>query len=191
MKKVTIGPDAFVVPMPMTLVGAMVEGKPNFMAVAWLTRVNNTPPMVGAAIGKDHHTARGIEENESFSVNFPGVDLIERTDYCGLVSGRTRDKSTLFEVFHGELKTAPMVVECPLCLECRLERIVDLPSNNLYVGEIVGAYTETRYLSEGIPDIQKMNPFVLTMPDNSYWAIGRHAGNAWEAGKAYSRRGKR
>jgi hypothetical protein len=28
-----------------------------------------------------------------------------------------------------------------------------------------------------------MNPLVLTMPDNHYWAVGPLAGKAWNAGK--------
>ena len=47
--------------------------------------------------------------------------MMEKTDFCGLVSGRDIDKAALFDVFYGELKTAPMITECPLSLECRLE----------------------------------------------------------------------
>ena len=42
------------------------------------------------------------------------------TDYCGLYSGRKVDKSRLFEVFYGELKTAPLIMECPVNLEKRM-----------------------------------------------------------------------
>lgn len=31
---------AFLTPMPMVLVGSVVDGKANFMAVGWLARVN-------------------------------------------------------------------------------------------------------------------------------------------------------
>ena len=40
MSKIKIDNNAFTYPMPMTLVGAMVEGRPNFLAVAWVPRVN-------------------------------------------------------------------------------------------------------------------------------------------------------
>jgi len=183
MKKVNIGTNAFLYPMPVTLVGSLVEGRPNFMAVAWVSRVNSMPPILGAAINQRHHTPQGIQENQSFSVNIPSLELMEKTDYCGLVSGREQDKSDLFEIFYGELKTAPMIQECPLCLECKLLQVVPLPTNSLYLGEIVGAYSEERYLTDGKPDIRKMNPFVLTMPDNRYWKVGDPAGSAWTIGK--------
>ena len=42
---------------------------------------------------------------------------------------------------------------------------------------------EERYLTDGKPDIKKINPFTLTMPDNNYWQVGNHAGKAWSIGK--------
>ena len=40
MSKIKIDSNAFTYPMPMTLVGAMVNNRPNFLAVAWVTRGN-------------------------------------------------------------------------------------------------------------------------------------------------------
>lgn len=183
MSKVQLDPNAFIYPMPVTLVGATVAGRVNFLAVAWVTRVNLNPPLLAVAINRRHFTPPGIREHGNFSVNCPSADMLEQTDYCGLVSGRQADKSGLFEVFYGKLKTAPMIRECPLCLECSLNQVVELPSQYLFIGEIVAAYTEEHYLTDGKPDIHKMNPLVLTMPDNNYWTVGEHAGRAWSAGK--------
>ena len=183
-EKVNIGNNAFVYPMPVTLVGTQVEGKANFMAVGWITRVNANPPYIGVGINNNHYTAKGILENKSFSINFPSVDMLEKTDYCGLVSGRKEDKSKLFEVFYGGLEAAPMIKECPLNLECKLVDKIEFSTNTFFVGEILTAYSEERYLTEGKPDIKKMEPFLLTMPDNNYWTIGDYAGTAWGAGKS-------
>jgi flavin reductase (DIM6/NTAB) family NADH-FMN oxidoreductase RutF len=183
MAKITLGPNIFIYPMPVTLVGANVAGKANFLAVGWVTRANLNPPLLLVALNKAHYTPLGIRENQNFSVNFPGADLMAETDYCGLVSGRKTDKSGIFTVFYGELKTAPMIQECPLCLECRLYEIVSLPSNDLFIGEIVAGYSEARYLTDGKPDLKKMNPLVLSMPDNNYWTVGPAVGKAWSAGQ--------
>ncbi len=183
MPKVNIAPGLFIPPMPVSLVGAQVDGKANFMTVAWLSRVNFDPPMLAVAIGAGHHTPRGIQENRTFSVCLPGADLMEKTDYCGLVSGARVDKSNLFEVFYGDLETAPLIAECPLCVECALARVVDLPSNLLFVGDIVTVHAEESILTGGKPDPAKLAPLVLTMPDNRYWSLGATAGKAWQAGK--------
>jgi flavin reductase (DIM6/NTAB) family NADH-FMN oxidoreductase RutF len=182
MGKIKIDNNAFVYPMPMVLVGSVVKGKANFMAVGWVSRVNFKPPMIGVALGP-HYTNKGIEEQKAFSVNIPGIAMIEKTDYCGLVSGSNTDKSGIFEVFYGDLKAAPLIKECPVCIACKVYDEVKLPFNTLFIGEIVEVYSEERYLTDGKPDIKKINPFTLTMPDNNYWEVGNNVGKAWNIGK--------
>jgi flavin reductase (DIM6/NTAB) family NADH-FMN oxidoreductase RutF len=185
MSKVKIGKNNFVYPMPMVLVGTVVDGRANFMAVGWVSRVNFNPPMIAVALGKAHHTNTGIHKNKTFSVNIPGIDLMGKVDYCGLVSGVQNDKSKVFDIFYGDLPGTPMVQQCPLCMECKLVNSIDLPSNTLFIGEIVETYTEESYLTDGKPDIKKMKPFSLTMPDNNYWKVGANAGKAWNIGKNF------
>jgi flavin reductase (DIM6/NTAB) family NADH-FMN oxidoreductase RutF len=183
MKKLEIDNNAFLYPMPIVLVGTMIDGKANFMTVGWASRVNFKPPMIAICINRSHYTPKGIQENGSFSVNIPGRSMLEVTDYCGLVSGETVDKSEIFELFYRRIPTAPMITDCPLSMECKLVQAVELPTNYLFIGEIVGAYCEERFMTDNKPDIKKVDPFVLTMPDSRYWAIGEHVGNAWSIGK--------
>jgi len=185
MDKVKIGDNIFPYPMPVTIIGTMSDGKIDFSTVSWVNRVNSSPPIWSISISKSHRTYIGIRENRSFSINFPSVDMIEKTDYCGLVSGEITDKSNIFQVFFGELDTAPMIKECPLSLECKLMDIMELRTNILILGRVVAGYSEARYITDGKPDIKKINPIILTMPDNNYWSIGEHMGNAWEVGRKY------
>lgn len=182
-EKIEIGANVFVCPMAVTLVGTTVSGRPNFMAAGWITRANASPPMLAIGINKNHYTAEGIMENKAFSVNFPSADMVEKVDYCGLVSGRKEDKSGLFDIFYGRIRSAPMIAGCPLCLECNLKDTIELPTNDLFIGEIAGAYTEGRYLTDGKLDARKINPIMLTMPDNSYWSLGEKIGMAWSDGR--------
>ncbi|HSA37729.1 MAG TPA: flavin reductase family protein [Methanoregula sp.] len=183
MEKQQIG-NNFFIPMPVVLVGTQRNGKANFMAVGWCARANANPPMIACGIGNHHYTAKGIADMKTFSVNIPSSDLLEKTDYCGLVSGDTVDKSQIFDIFYGSLKTAPLIKECPVSLECRLVQIVPLPTNSLYIGEIVGVYADGVAIKEGKPDFPKIDPLFLTMPDNRYWTLGKYAGDAWSAGKS-------
>ncbi len=185
MAKIKLEDGAFGYPMPVTLVGATVAGKPNFMAVAWVSRVNYSPPYLAVAIGKKHHTTRGIDEHGTFSVNLPGRDLVVPTDYVGIRSGAEVDKAKVFDVFYGELGTAPMVEGCPLCAECRVVRKVEFPGNNLYVGEQVAAYADEGILVDGEPHITKLDPFLLVAPPGDYVALGEAFAKAWSVGEGY------
>jgi flavin reductase (DIM6/NTAB) family NADH-FMN oxidoreductase RutF len=139
--------------------------------------------MIACGIGNHHYTPKGIAETKTFSVNIPSADLMEKTDYCGIVSGEKTDKAKVFDVFYGATKTAPMIRECPVSLECRLVQVVPLPTNSMYIGEIVGAFADGRVIRDSRPDFPTIDPLFLTMPDNRYWTIGKHVGDAWSAGK--------
>ncbi len=171
--------------MPVSLVGAVIEGTVNFMTVAWLSRVNLQPPQLGIGINKTHRTAQGIKTNKVFSVCFPNRDLLVKTDYCGMTSGKAVDKSKLFKVFYGDSPFAPMIEECPLCLECELANTVEGESNYFFIGTIKGAYGEESCLQDCAIDPLKAGYLLLTMPDKYYWSLGERLGEAWSVGKKY------
>lgn len=183
MAKIEVSAERLYYPMPCSLVGANVTGKANFLTVAWFTMANPKPPCVLVTLNKAHYTNAGIVENGTFSINIPSADLVEKVDYCGIVSGRKVDKSECFETFYGKLKTAPMIKECPFNVECRLIQTVDLHQEQLFIGEIVAAYSEERYLTDGVPDMTKLNPFLLIQPRKMYAAVGPDVAPAWQVGK--------
>lgn len=183
MKKTETGIDAISYPMPCSLVGANIDGKPNYLTVAFFSMVNVKPPFIAVSLGKIHYTNPGIKENGTFSVNIPSKEMIEAIDYCGIVSGKKYDKSSLFGTFYGKLGTAPMIEECPYNLECKLVQTVELPVDEIFIGEIVAAYSDERYLVNGVPDLGKMDPVFLSMSDRTYWSFGNNFAKAWEVGK--------
>jgi flavin reductase (DIM6/NTAB) family NADH-FMN oxidoreductase RutF len=185
MAKIVIEKNLFCLPWTQTLLGTHVKGKANFMALDWLTRVNYQPAMLGICVNGSHASNAAIKQNGEFSVNIPTIDMVAVTDYCGLVSGKSVDKSKLFDVFYGELKAAPLITECPLNIECRVIQTVELPTNTFFVSEIVNIYSEEKYLENGKPDVKRVRPFLLTMPDNRFWSVGEQVGNAWKDGLKY------
>ena len=184
MAKVGFNLGTTAYPMPVVLVGATVNGRPNFMAVAWFSKVNYDPPMMMVALGKRQYTGEGIAESGWFSVNLPGGDLVAETDYCGIVSGRSEDKARLFEVFYGESGRAPMIAGCPVNFELRLEETVELPRTNLFIGEIVGAYVDEDRRSGEVPDLPLVEPLLLVeSPPSHYHGLGPQITRAYEVGK--------
>ncbi|MHA2207823.1 MAG: flavin reductase family protein [Candidatus Thorarchaeota archaeon] len=183
MSKIEINPGVAPFPKPIVLVGAMVNGRPNFITIAWFNRLNRRPNIWGVAMGKRQYTLEGIRKNGKFSINFPNVDIVARVDFCGIYSGREVDKSETFDVFYGELGDVPMVKECPVTAECSVYEIIELPSTSLLLGEVKHAYIEERFMTDGTPDLRKINPFVFIRPGDQYWALGDSIGDAWSIGK--------
>lgn len=189
MVKIKIEPDTYLYPMPVVLIGANVKGKPNFMPLAWINIVENNPPTICISSHQNHYTNIGINENKTYSVNFPSVDMVEITDYCGMSSGKNIDKSELFEVFYGDLKTAPMINECQLNLECNVVQKIDTKKgHDLFIGEIVNVYVEDKILKEDIPDITKLQPLIYATKDRTYWKLGELVGKAWNIGKNFKKK---
>ncbi len=112
------------------------------------------------------------------------------TDYCGIVSGKKTDKSEIFDLFYGELKTAPLIKNCPLSMECKLVEVVESGLNEIFIGEIMGTYTEERFLTDGKLDLRKMKPLILSQPDTSYWSLWEPIAKAWSIGKRYKAKRK-
>jgi flavin reductase (DIM6/NTAB) family NADH-FMN oxidoreductase RutF len=109
--------------------------------------------------------------------------MMEETDLVGILTGDKWDKSEMFTVFNG-VTGAPMIEQCPLCLECEVHKAVDMDTNTLFIGEIKDAFAEESALTEGgNPDLAAMDPLLLTMPDNRYWSVGQDVGKAWKVGR--------
>ncbi len=104
MNHVRMGTRVTPCPMSVTLVGTKVEGRVNFMAVAWIARVNNKPPIWAASIAKRHFTMNGIHENREFSINFPTAEMITKTDYCVWARGvrSTNQTSSMSSMAHSK-----------------------------------------------------------------------------------------
>ncbi|MBI5459713.1 flavin reductase family protein [Methanobacterium sp.] len=183
MEKTNIGKNIFVYPMPVTLLGTKHGETANFMALGWLSRVNGNPPLLVASVNKAHLTNQLLKENKTFSINYPTEDMIGKVDYCGLVSGRKEDKSQLFTIEYGEMEDVPLIKECPLSLECKLVDVYEMPTHNLFIGEIIASYADEKILTRGKPDMSKLKPLLLTMPDNNYWTVKEKVGKAWDIGR--------
>jgi len=122
----------------------------------------------------------------TLSINLPSTDMVKVVDCIGCVSGKKTDKSGIFKVFYGKLETAPMVEECPLCLECKVLKILDFGGfDNIVIGEIIESYCDEKRLTDNLPDIEKLKPYLLSMYENRYFAVGEYPGKAWNIGLNY------
>jgi flavin reductase (DIM6/NTAB) family NADH-FMN oxidoreductase RutF len=186
MKKTAIGPTTLLYPKPALLIGANVNGTPNFMTVAWAGIANYKPPMLSVAIRRERYTYKGIEENQTFSINIPSEDQVTEVDYCGMVSGRKEDKVAAcgFTVFYGKLKTAPLIEQCPVNLECRLVQEMELRTHVLCIGQIEEVHINENCLTNGKPDVEKVRPLTFASGvEYAYFGLGKKLAPGFKVGK--------
>ncbi len=181
-----MGPQTLVYPKPVLLIGANVNDKPNFMAVAHGGIANSQPPMISVAIQHHRYTLTGIRQNLTFSVNVTSSDLVKEVDYCGIASGSEVNKVEVcqFKVFYGKLNNAPLIEQCPVNLECSVVHILDLGSHSLVIGRIEETYVSESCLTDGNPDVDKIQPLIYNAaPARHYHIFGEVVAKAYSIGQ--------
>lgn len=183
MDKVKLGAQPLLFPLPVVLVGVNVDDKANFMTASWCGIASYKPPAITVGIMKGRYTLEGIRENGTFSVSIPSTNLVEKVDYCGIYSGKKRDKSQIFETSYGDLKTAPLINECPVNLECKVLHSLDVGSHFLIVGEIKETHVNENCLTDEKPDAEKIDPVIFSIDSQKYRRLGEVFADAFQVGK--------
>ncbi len=159
-------------PLPIILVGAKVKDRPNYLVIGYSSPFD-FGRYIFFSLYKKRHTRIGIHENRTFSVNIPSENLLRETKICGSRSGRDFDKGSLFDTFYGELKTAPMIHQCPINMECEVADILNYDPNEGIIGKVVKSYADPQCLTEGKLDWRKIHPIIWTTGgDFNYYRLG-------------------
>ena len=160
MEKRRMGPQHFLNPKPVALVGTIVDEKPNFLTVSWIASASADPPAIAVAIRSVRYSLKGIRQHLTFSVNLPSVDLAGVANYCGSVSGAEIDKvkACNLSIFAGSLKGAPLIEQCPINMECAVMQFVEIGDHTLVIGSIRETYVAEDCLVNEALDIEKLRP---------------------------------
>jgi flavin reductase (DIM6/NTAB) family NADH-FMN oxidoreductase RutF len=186
MKK-SFGAKTIAYPTPVWVIGTYdAAGKPNIMTIAWGGICCSQPPCMAVSIRKATYSYGNIVERKAFTINVPSEEHAEKADYAGMVSGRNQDKfaATGLTPVKAEFVDAPYVKEFPMILECRLLQTVEIGLHTQFIGEVVDVKVDEEVLSDkGLPQIEKIRPFVFSPEVRAYHAIGRSLGQAFSLGK--------
>ena len=185
MKK-NIGAELGICPTPVVVAGTYDEnGKPNMATLAWVGVCCSDPPCVQVSIRKNRCTYAAIVARKAFSVNVPSARHIVETDYAGVASGRDSDKFAVTKLtpVSCSIIDAPMIMEFPISMECRLTHTLSLGTHDLFVGEILACWVDEAVLGgNGKPDPQKIDPPVFTT-DGRYFGLGGFIAASHNVGK--------
>lgn len=181
MKEKTIWPGSTqLAPVPVVLVGCG-DGKDipfNLITVAWAGTVCSDPAMIGISIRPERYSCDIIKKSGEFTVNLPSQKIARQVDFCGVVSGRDCDKIAKcgFTAFAGNTVSAPVVEECPITLECKLEQTIPLGSHILFIGKITSIQLDSDLIdSKGRMDIEKAD--LLAYAHGHYYSLGKCLGH--------------
>ena len=165
-------------PCPVVLVTCVdSDGKPNIITLAWAGVVCSDPPVLGLGIRPHRHSYGLIEDAGEFVVNIPTTEILEETDFCGMVSGRDVDKFSETGLTAEPAKEVkpPLIRECPVNIECVLKKKIPLGVHHLFLGEVVRVHVDQDVLDKnGRIDFTKVSPFVYNQGE--YWSLYQKIG---------------
>lgn len=177
MQKIQFKPGTFLYPLPAVLVTSGDDKKNNVMTVAWTGIICSDPAMTYVSIRKTRYSYELIKQNMEFCINLVPSKLTFATDYCGVKSGRDEDK---FESMHltrqkaNKIK-APLIEESPANIECKVKKIEELGSHDMFIAEIVAVDVDPKY-------IDKSNKFnmedcdLVSYVHGNYFNLGKKIG---------------
>lgn len=179
MPKQSWKPSTQLHPVPVVMVTCVrPRERPNIITIAWVGTVCSEPPMLSISVRPERFSHDIIRDTGEFVVNVPSVPQVRAVDYCGVASGRDGDKFA-----HTGLKPvpavkvgAPLLAECPLCLECRVRSSQLLGSHTLFVAEIVMVHADDTLLTgSGRFAIEKAG--LIAYAHGHYYALGASLGH--------------
>lgn len=173
-EKKNIGNVLALYPKPMTVVGAEVEGKVNWLVVGHTGIIGHDRVLV--SMSKSHYTNQGIRKSKKLSVNLVSREMLPQADYVGSVSGASVNKSGVFKYHWGENGT-PVIDASPLTMECNVEDIFETEGFDNFICSIANTYAAPEVLdSEGKLDYTQLKPVLFEFPTYSYIATGEIIG---------------
>lgn len=143
-------------PLPALMVscGNELDGY-NIITVSWGGTVCTNPPMCSISIRPERHSYDIIKKSGEFVVNLSTAKLAKATDWCGVKSGKDFDKFKTMNLtpMKAAEVDAPLILESPVNLECKVKQIIPLGSHDLFLAEILVVNVDTNLID---PKTQKL-----------------------------------
>lgn len=152
MEKQAWKPGNMLYPVPAVMVSCGRRGeKSNIVTVAWTGTICSDPVMVSISLRPERYSYDIIKETGEFVINLTTRELARATDWCGVKSGREVDKFQEMKLTEGKaihLECAPIIVESPVNLECRVTEIRELGSHHMFLAKVAGVQVSEKYMDE-------------------------------------------
>jgi len=167
-------------PVPAVLVGTGGNGfANNLITVAWVGIVCSDPAMLSISVRPERFSYKALVETGEFTVNIPLASQAAVVDWCGVKSGRDVDKfaeQNLTAAVGSQIQ-APLVMECPLNLECKVKEIIKLGSHDMFLAEIVAVQVSEDFLTKSGRLALERNGGILGYAHGHYFNLGKEVGH--------------
>lgn len=111
----------------------------NIAPIAWITPLNDDPPLVIICVASSHYTTELINKYKEFVINVPSVKVIKQLKLAGKVSGRKQDKFVLTKLTaeNGVKVGTVHIKECIGFIEAKVIDSKEYDGVTMFVGKVV------------------------------------------------------
>ncbi len=178
MGKESWKPGNMLYPVPAVMVSCQRPGeKANIITLAWAGTICSDPAMLSVSIRPSRYSHDIIKETGEFVVNLVGTELTRACDWCGVRSGRDYDKFKEMKLsqYKSEFMDVPAIEESPVNIYCKVKKIEELGSHDMFIAEVVGVTVDDKYMDDkGRFDLRAAN--LIAYSHGDYFALGKKLG---------------
>lgn len=133
-------------PGPVVLLTTARKGRANVMTMSWHMMVEFEPPLVGCVVSSANHSFAALRATRECVIAVPARKLARKVVAVGNASGRDLDKFQAFGLTPTPAARVapPLVAECFANLECKVTDTRLVKRYNLFVLEVVKAWTDPK-----------------------------------------------
>jgi len=169
--RIDFKPGNMLYPVPVVMVSCGDGERSDIVTVAWTGTICTNPPMVYISLRPSRYSYDIIKKSREFVINLTNEKLAKTADECGVKSGRDIDKWKVMKIeqLPSKVVAAPSVKESPVCIECKVENILELGSHHMFIAKVVAVNVDGKYMDE-------KNKFDLTKAGMVVYNHGEYIG---------------
>ncbi len=165
-------------PVPPTLVSCAYGDIKNVFTVAWTGILCTQPPVTYISVRPERYSYELISKSKEFVINLATQEMVRAVDICGVKSGRKVDKFELtgLSTDSASKVTAPIIVQSPVNIECRVRETVKLGTHDMFIADIIALDIANELIDEnGRLALEKAG--LLAYSHGEYFGLGKKLGS--------------
>lgn len=169
---------ALLAPVPAVMVSCGNQNKSNIITIGWTGIACTQPPKLYISVRPERFSYEIIKESGEFCVNLPTAKIARAVDFCGVRSGRELDKFAETKLTRADSFSVacPSIAECPLTLECKVDRVIPLGSHDMFIADIVAVAADESIIDEkGRLMLERAD--LMAYAHGDYFALGKKIGD--------------
>jgi len=186
-ERISWAPGTMIYPLPAVLVSCGAEkNEYNLLTISWVGTICSSPAMCYISVRPERHSYEIIKRMGEFVLNLTTEQMAFATDWCGVKSGRDFNKFEEMKLTIGaaEKIKAPIVVESPINIECKVKQIIPLGSHDMFIAEVVNVLVDPQYLDKETNEFRLSEAKLLAYSHGHYYKLGDEIGRfGWSVRK--------